>query len=332
MKKLRVVHIGVGGRGRWPLEVMGPDPRFESVAFVDLVPANLEQAAAIVPGVPNFSSPEEAVVQTDADIAVICTPTRTHAPLARLCFEHGLHVLVEKGMTMDYAEAVSLVEEADRADLKFAVAQNYRYRQSEMLVSQLQEDAASPFHTGKIEIADYVHHRYRPDPRTLNYPFAMVWDMSCHHVDSLSCWLGPVKRVTALSSNPSWSQYEHDADIHAILEYASGAVCNYLLTHAAVYADWRVVLQGPRGALRLTDRELFFHPRPAEFLGGSEGILVPQGDSVRTEAAVADAFYRYVVDGVEPGISGRKNLDTLAVCELLVRSATEGRSVEIGEL
>jgi predicted dehydrogenase len=311
---------------------MGADPRFEPVAFVDLIPQNLEGTLAKLPGIPTFSDVNEALKSVEADAAVICTPTRTHAPLSRLCFEKGLHVVVEKGMTMSYEEAVALVDDAEKAGVCFAVAQNYRYRGNERMMADLINDPSSPFHPGKIEIADYVHHRYRPDPRTLNYPFAMVWDMSCHHVDSLSCWLGPVERVTARSSNPSWSQYEHDADIHAILEYKSGAVCNYLLTHAATYAEWRIMLQGSEGALRLTERELFFAKRPAQFLGGSSEELVPVTPGPSTEQGVTNAFYDYVVNGIEPGISGRNNLDTLAVCELLVRSATEKRTIEAAEL
>lgn len=332
MRTLRVLHIGVGGRGHWPIDVMVGDARFQSVGFVDLVPSNLEAALAKAPGVPTFSDPDQASAAVQADIAIICTPTRTHASLSRSCFEKGLHVLVEKGMTMSYAEAVALVDDAKAADVRFAVAQNYRFRGSEQYVNVLQNDESNRFHIGKIEIADYFHHRYRPEPRTLNYPFAMVWDMSCHHVDSLSCWLGPVARVTARSSNPSWSAYEFDADIHATLEYASGAVCNYVLTHAATYSDWRIVLQGPNGTIRITEREMFFHARPENFLGGSEGVLVPHPSAPQTEKGVLDAFYRYVVDGVEPGISGRNNLDTLAVCEMLVRSATEKRTIDVIEL
>jgi hypothetical protein len=47
---------------------------------------------------------------------------------------------------------------------------------------------------------------------------------------------------------------------------------------------------------------------------------------------VSDDFHRYVAAGVEPGVSGRNNLDTLAVCEMLVRSATLGRTVSRDEL
>ena len=202
-KTLRTIHVGVGGRGWWPVEVMGADPKFAPSAVVDLNPDFRARAQAHL-GLPDsavFTDLSAALEQVDTDAVIICTPTRTHGPLARQAFAAGKHVLVEKGMTLDWEEAKSLVREAAEAGVKFCVAQNYRYGANELAVTALLKDTVHPHQPGRIERADYVHHRYRPEPRTLDYPFAMVWDMSCHHVDSLSCWLGPARRVSAHSYN-----------------------------------------------------------------------------------------------------------------------------------
>ena len=190
---------------------------------------------------------QTALAAVDADAVVICTPTLTHASFVRLAFAQGKHVLVEKGMTMDWEEAKPLVREAEQAGVRFCVAQNYRYFANMATIKQLLDAPEHPHHPGTVEIVDFMHHRYRPEPRTLNYPYAMVWDMSCHHVDLLAYWLGEARRVTALSYNTSWSQYAHDANIAAIVEYAGGARCHYLLTHSATISDWRIILQGERG-------------------------------------------------------------------------------------
>lgn len=332
---LRTIHVGVGGRGTWPLEVMGSDPKFRPVAMVDLNAPFIEAARQKLnaPKLPAFDDLEKALKETEADAVVICTPTRTHGPLSRIAFSRGKHVLVEKGMTMSWDEAKALVREAESAGVRFCVSQNYRYHANERVISRLLKDPSHPHHPGDVRIVDYIHHRYRPEPRTLNYPFAMVWDMGCHHVDSLSCWLGEAKRVTARSYNAPWSRYEHDANISAVIEYESGAVCNYVLTHTATIGHWSVVLQGERGALRTYDVPgVAFHPRPAAQLGSAEPVACEVPDAGRSEQGVADDFHRYIAAGTEPGISGRNNLRTLAVCEMLVRSATLGRTVERGEL
>lgn len=333
--KLKTILVGVGGRGRWPVEVMDSDTRFEVVAIVDFSEEFLHRAAQDL-GLSTqqcFRSLEQALTDVEAEAIVICTPTCTHGPLSRLAFQFGKHVLVEKGMTFDWNEAVALVAEAEAAGVKFCVAQNYRYNSVEQTITHLLADKTNPHHPGDIAIVDMVHHRYRPEPRTLNYPFATVWDMSCHHVDLLAGWLGAAQRVTAHASNPPWSAYEHDANIAAFIEYESGAVCHYILTHVATLSDYRLLLQGERGVLRAFDVEgVSFYPRPQSQLGSTtpdscELIQVP-----RSEQGVTNAFLRYIREGVEPGISGRNNLQTLLVCEMLVRSATQNRSIHRDEV
>lgn len=333
--KLKTILVGVGGRGRWPVEVMGADARFKIVAVADFSESSRQKAAQDLNLARNatFASLPDALAATECEAVVICTPTHTHAALARQAFAARKHVLVEKGMTFNWSEAVALVREADEAKVKFCVAQNYRYKPVEQTISRLLNDENDAHHPGQVAIVDLIHHRYRPDPRTLNYPFATVWDMSCHHVDLLSNWLGQAKRVTAHASNPPWSAYEHDADIAAFIEYESGAVCHYVLTHAATLSDYRLIMQGERGALRAFDVPgVQFTPRPQTQLGSAapQACEVPQVP--RSEQGVADAFVRFIREGIEPGISGRNNLQTLLVCEMLVHSVTQKRSIEREEV
>jgi len=332
---LRTIHVGVGARGAWPVEIMGADPKFQPVALVDINRDFLAaaQARLKLPDAMLFGNLPTALAAVEADAVVICTPTVTHAQLARIAFERGKHVLVEKGMTMDWAEANALVREAEQAGVRFCVAQNYRYFENMATIKQLLDTPDHPHHPGAVQIVDFIHHRYRPEPRTLNYPYAMVWDMSCHHVDLLAYWLGAASRVNAQSYNSSWSQYTHDANIAAIIEYTGGVVCHYVLTHSATISDWRIILQGERGALRTGDVPgVQFYPRPSGQLGASQPLACDELRLPASEQGVSDDFYRYIAEGVEPGISGRTNLQTLAVCEMLVRSARERRPVDRAEL
>jgi predicted dehydrogenase len=332
--RLKTILVGVGRRGRWAVEVTGADRKFQPVAVVDTSEDFLlsAQSELNLPAAASFSSLDEALQNVEADAVILCTPTSSHGPLSRLAFAAGKHVLVEKGMTYDWQEAQELVAQADAAGVCFCVAQNYRYNPIEQAITALLKDSAHPHFPGQVAIVTLISHRYRPDPRTLDYPYAMVWDMSCHHVDLLNAWIGSAKRVTAVSSNPPWSRYEYDADIAAVIEYENGANCQYVLNHAATYAESSLVLQGERGALRAASDGLHFYPLPEQQLGESSPINCAVPSLPRSEQGVADAFYRFIAEGVEPGISGRNNLKTLAVCEMLVRSARERRAVESQEL
>jgi len=335
---LRTIHVGVGNNVLWSTDVIGKDERFRPVALVDNHATTLRTAQYRLEkmghkNVPGFSGLTGALSQIEADALIICTPTKTHAEFTRMGFVVNMHVLVEKAMATDWEEAKGLVAEADTAWLKFCVAQNYRYTTCEQSIAYILSRPEHPFYPGEIKMVDYIHHRHRPEPRNFDYPFAMVWDISCHHMDSLSCWLGPAKRVTARSYSAPWTQYTYDPNISAFIEYQSGAVCNYILTHDANIAQWRIVLQGDRGVLVLTDHEhLQFYPKPGQQLGHAEPVDCDLMDCVSPYECIVDEFFKYVVENAEPGISGKKNLQTMAMCEALVRSAKNKKPVELEEL
>ena len=323
---LRSIHVGTGGRGTWPVDVVTADPNWEPVALVDVNEAFLENAREKTGLTKSacFSSVEEAAQEVEADAALICTPTETHAPFARMGFDAGLHVLVEKGMTTDFDLAKQLVKEGKERGVRFCVAQNYRYQPLQQTIKQILDERTY----GAPAIVDLIHHRYRPEPRTLNYLNAMIWDMSCHHFDNLNFWFGPVKTVTARTFNTPWSRYSYDSGVYAIFEYENGMVCNYGLTHCAQNSSYHLRMQMERGSLRAYDVEgIELQPT-----GGSETETTEPLSLPRSEQLVLDALRDYIRNGVEPGISGRNNLQTLALCQATCDAASTGAAVDLAHL
>lgn len=68
-------------------------------------------------------------ILTDSEIQLIsiCTPPDTHFKLARLCLEHGKHVIIEKPFTTNYEEAKTLLELGKEKDLLVMPFQNRRF-------------------------------------------------------------------------------------------------------------------------------------------------------------------------------------------------------------
>ena len=329
---IRTIHVGVGRRGHWPLEVLSADPRFQPTALVDVSPELLAAAQAItsLDESSSFTQLEKALATVPADAVIICTPTEFHATLARQGFQAGKHVLVEKGMTTNWQDAVALVTEAESAGVRFCVSQNYRYRPEIVTLHA----AITSGNYGTPHLIDLVHHRYRPTPRTLDYHFAMVWDMSVHHLDNLICCFGPVAEVTARSFTAPWSQYPHDAAISGVLHFASGAVATYAMSHIASFNDYRFVVQSAEGVLAWDGADWQWQATPeADFGKAQPPQTVPHAPApARSEQGVIDDFYQYIADGIEPGISGRNNLEILRACEMLCRSSQEQRTVRSEEV
>jgi predicted dehydrogenase len=75
----------------------------------------------------DFGSAEELVTADGIDVVHICTPNHLHLPLARAAVEAGKHVICEKPVALDSAEAEELTAAAERAGVLVTVPFVYRY-------------------------------------------------------------------------------------------------------------------------------------------------------------------------------------------------------------
>jgi predicted dehydrogenase len=69
----------------------------------------------------------EDIFHSDVDGVIIATPVRTHYQLAKEALLHGKHVLVEKPLTANVAEAEELAELAQRQQRILMVGHTYEY-------------------------------------------------------------------------------------------------------------------------------------------------------------------------------------------------------------
>jgi predicted dehydrogenase len=144
-------------------------------------------------------------------------------------------------------------------------------------------------------------------------------------------WLGPVREMTAHGWRATWSAYEHDSNTAAHIAFQNGTHVHYVHTHDAARGSLEVQVHGDRGALVVRDDGITFNQRPLEQFGTRPGTDV-QPEPANGEADLLRDFYKYVTQGVEPGISARNNLETMAACEMMVRSIAQARTVRRAEL
>jgi len=327
---LRAIHVGVGNRGQWPLRLATPEAGFRPVALVDSEPRMLAAAAELCPGVPAFTDLEEALKKTAAEVAIICSPTRFHVAQGGRCLAVGLDVLIEKGMAPSFAEAKKLVAAAESAQRAFCVAQNYRYQAMERTVARIIADPSHPQYAGAPFLIEYTQNRQRPHPRTLDYPFASVWDMSCHHFDTLLSWLGSgFDEVTARAFGPPWSRYTHPNNTSVQITHASGCTIHYLHTHDAAINEVRIRVQAERGAILVDGDRVSFCPRGDVQLQHEPTVPVAPEPHAGEAGVLAD-FHRHCLHREPVGISGLANLSVMALCDATCRSVERRGPVKLG--
>ncbi len=333
---IRTIHVGSRGRGEWPVRLLSADERFEPVAIVSREPDAVGDELGLASLDPDraYRSLDATLEAVDADAVVVCTPVDLHERDLRTAYAAHKHVLVEKCLARRWDEACALVDEADAAGVQLVVAQNSRYRPETRTLHAAVTSGAY----GSPTLVDLAMQKYRPAPRQQDYPFAMFWDQGCHHVDDLQWCFGPVAEVTARTFSAPWSRYADDAAIQVLLRFATGVTATYLLSNVARWNELRWSVQSEQGVLSLRGDQWVWvaaaAPDDASFGWNEPPVEVPPlaPRSRSGEYGVVDAFYRAVTTGAAVEISGRPNLETLRVCEMVERSGIAGRPVTHAEV
>jgi predicted dehydrogenase len=322
-ERIRTIHVGVGGRGAWPLRLFHQETaHWQPVAVVDVSPKSLEEAATIEPAAAPYGTLEEALREQGrhADGVVVITPSALHGRYIRQALDAGKHVLVEKPFVHRLDEAQSLVDLAEARGLRLVVAQNYRWRP----VVRTLRDLLAERRFGAAGYGTFVHHRFRPEPRAFTMPHSMLIEMSVHHFDDLRCIFGEPQAITANSFNPPWSRYPGAAAVQALIEWQLLGDGPFTLAYTGTFTSASDLFEC---RVECAEAALLWDGAGLATLAGGrrdrQPIPLPVAERT-SEQCVADAWRSYILDGVEPEISGRLNLGTLRMIEAAIRSSETG--------
>ncbi len=174
------VRVGVIGCGWWAtrahLPALATEPDAVIAAISDPDRDNLRRAGDAFGVAARFADAEAMLSAVDLDAAIIAGPHDTHASLVAMCLDARLHVLVEKPMTTDPADAADLVARAASVGRELIVGYPYHYVPAYRALRDQIADGA----LGRLELvtglfASVVRELYRgrPEPyrETLGYTF-----------------------------------------------------------------------------------------------------------------------------------------------------------------
>jgi predicted dehydrogenase len=129
INSLRCVVVGCGRMGLAHSERLATDSRARLAGFFD---PDRAMAKALrdrfAPDAPVFDTDGEAFSYSDADAAVICTPTTAHTSQIQTAASQNLHVLCEKPLGATRGEIQGLIElSKSRGDLHFMLGYQRRF-------------------------------------------------------------------------------------------------------------------------------------------------------------------------------------------------------------
>lgn len=177
--------IAVIGSGYW-----GPNlirnfvelPESDIVAVADLDQERLDGISQRFPQVEFTTRDYRDLFDLNLDGVVIATPPVTHHAIGRECLEHGLHVLIEKPITLNSADAFDLKQLADQRGLVLMVGHTFEYNPAVRALKELIECGE----LGEIHYIDAVRVSLGLYQTRAN----VLWDLAPHDISILRYILG----------------------------------------------------------------------------------------------------------------------------------------------
>lgn len=333
----RVIVAGAGGvRGRDWVREIGNAPAFELAACVDTNEDALRQSAATdgLSPAPCFARLEDALQSEACDAVIVSTPANLHTQSCEAALMNGRAVLVEKPFTTSLHEAVGLVRLAEERGLPLLVAQNYRYMRAFRSVRRLLREGA----LGRVGIVTCQYYKVPHEmAATLSeLQHSVLWGMGVHHLDALRYVLGEkVERVAADSFTLPWGELPEGASMRVMLQLEGGARAFYSASYESSGheffergQEFYARFTGERATLHVFHRWLVLCERnrlPRLIRRGKREKSEEQVLLGQLEGALQDSSY-------QAEVTGRDNLQTMAVVEACLRSAAEGRWINAQEL
>lgn len=166
----------------------------------------------------------ETVRSDDVDAVVIATPNSLHHPQALAALECGKHVLVDKPMALDLAQAEEIADAADAAQRTLLVGHMWRYR-DEVIVAR---DRIAAGAVGRpIRTRGYgIHAGWGPSGWFTDPAMAgggALIDMGIHAIDTTRFVLGDPQPVRVRASlGTAHGTYAVDDDGIVLIDWSNG--------------------------------------------------------------------------------------------------------------
>jgi predicted dehydrogenase len=321
---------------------------FNPVAIASRNPVNA-RALAELHGISRcHERPDDLLADKDIEVLDIAVPPDAQPDIIRRAVKHSDHIrgiLAQKPLALSVPEARECVELCARAGITLAVNQNMRYDQSiRAMRDLLQRGWLGDPVLATIDMRAIPHWM----PWSQKLPSLATFVMSIHHLDTFRFWFGTPDRVLASTRPDPRTRFPHSDGINLyILEYDNGCRA----------ASWDDVWTGP--AREGSAGDIYIRWRMEGTLGLAQGTIGWPSYPARTPSTLdftctrrpghwfqprwqevwfPDAFVGTMAQllcaleaGAEPEISGRDNLETIALCQAVLTAAREHRVTTVRE-
>jgi predicted dehydrogenase len=260
MDKIRLGIAGLGNMGTMHATsvLAGKINRLELTAVCDADPAK----AAQFPQVKGFSSADAMIGAGLIDAMLIATPHYSHTTIGITALQAGLHVLVEKPLSVHKADCERLIAAHQDQRQIFAAMFNQRTDPSYRRIRNLiQEGELGEIRRINWIITDW----FRTGAYYASGSWRATWagegggvllNQCPHNLDLLQWMFGMPKRVRAFCHFGRYHDIEVEDDVTAYLEFANGATGVFITSTGEAPGTNRLEITAEGGRVVYEDNEI----------------------------------------------------------------------------
>jgi predicted dehydrogenase len=285
--------IGTGNRGTWETEIMKDTPGIKVVACCDIYPPHLANGLKYAEkGAKGYEDYRKLLENKDLDAVLICTPQYLHYQMALDTLEAAKHIICQKTMTMNAAEALSLSKAVKHSRSVFQVAYQW---QSSLLFHEVR----NMIRNGDCGQITHIRCNYNrntnwrtpvEDPqyeRLLNwrmyreYSGGLMAELCSHQINVVNWFLGALPRkVTGLGGIDYWKDGRETYDnVTTIFEYPAGIKATFQAITTNAFENVSMIFMGTEGCITLRKeegQEAHFYAEPKQV----KKVLEEENESV----------------------------------------------------
>lgn len=222
--RVKVALIGAGGWGLQHARIFAERPDVDFCAIVGRTPEKTRTRAERF-GVRYYLDIQEMLDKERPDLVSLSLPNQGHFAATLQVIQAGFPLLVEKPLVFKLDEAETLLAEAAKRKLFFAINFNHRYARP----LQMAQQAIANGRLGDIIFASW---RFGGEGSS-DHPHANLIETQCHAFDQLEYLCGPIDSVMAQMTDKTGQGYR---TLVLALHFANGAVGSLVGSYDSSYA------------------------------------------------------------------------------------------------
>ncbi|MFD2648205.1 Gfo/Idh/MocA family protein [Devosia albogilva] len=291
-------------------------------------------------GLPAADSFDAILADPETEAVLVLTPPNAREEIIAAAAKAGKAVLMEKPVERSLAAAERIVALCDAAGVKHGVIFQHRFRRASKLLAQ----AVAEGRYGALAAVHLVVPWWRPQQGYYDQPGrgtlaqdggGVLITQAIHSLDLMLSLCGDVAAVTAMAATTRLHQMETEDFATAGLEFSNGAVGALMATTASFpggpesltlnFERASATLAAGTLTVRTMDGATIVEGEASEGGGGADPMAFP----FDWHAAQITEFAEAVRAGRQPLSNGHTALKVHRLIDALMRSASEGRRVEV---